>query len=108
MVIGNNLNLVDELLLPQAREHHSGKQPLRELKPCRSPEVDSINVCRNSLSWHLDYKVVLERIEILLVSGTYTFGETLELWVLEQLINNFVLVKVKVEGSERACASYHA
>ena len=78
VVVCNYLNLVDELIFPHVGEEHGGKKPLWELEPCCSPKIDAVNVCRYCLSRHLDYKVVLERVEILLVSWTDTFCELLE------------------------------
>lgn len=104
VVVCNYLNLVNEFVFPHVGEEHGSKQPLWELEPGCSPEIDAINVCRYCLSRHLDYKVVLERIEILLVSWTDTLSELLEFRILEELIDNLVLVQVKIEGPERTCA----
>jgi len=104
VVVCDNLHLVNELFLPHVGEDHGGKQPLGELEPGSSPEVDGINVCCYRLSRHLDDKVVLERVEILLIGWADTLSELLEFRILEKLIDNLVFVQVKIEGPERTNA----
>jgi len=47
-----NLDLIDELLLENARELHHGEEPLRDLKSRGTPKVDTIDMLGDSLARH--------------------------------------------------------
>ena len=44
------LDLIDKLLLEEARVLHHGEEPLGNLEASRSPEVDRVNVLCNRLA----------------------------------------------------------
>mmetsp|Transcript_29644 Transcript_29644/g.65710 ORF Transcript_29644/g.65710 Transcript_29644/m.65710 type:complete len:276 (-) Transcript_29644:216-1043(-) len=106
--VPNDLYLIDEPVLKEAREDHRDEQPLGKAVPASAPKIRCVKMHSHGLARHGQDEGELKRVQVGRVLRTDALGGRLKRFAIEQLLHQRVLVEVlgKCEPAERAHAAH--